>query len=135
MEPMTDKERMVKILQEIPIKIDGDKKCWVDMYHSEDEANQVAQVLIDAGCTFINCVQRQNSLTDQMNTVIDLARRYGCYDAQDWIKNNFAKKSSLGLDEEKVFDVLQSYIPYGENWDKRLKKIAKAITNLSKRGE
>ena len=29
--------------------------------------------------------QRQDSLTDQMNTVIDLARKEGCYDAQDWI--------------------------------------------------
>lgn len=29
--------------------------------------------------------QRQDSLTDQMNTVIDLARKEGCYDAHDWI--------------------------------------------------
>lgn len=33
--------------------------------------------------------QRQDSLTDQMKTVIQLAEKEGCYDAADWIKKRF----------------------------------------------
>lgn len=36
--------------------------------------------------------QRQDSLADQMNTVIDLARKEGCYDAQDWIIRTFGSE-------------------------------------------
>ena len=30
--------------------------------------------------------QRQDSTTDQLITVMELANRAGCYDASDWIK-------------------------------------------------
>ena len=39
--------------------------------------------------TDINLPQRQDSLTDQMNTILGLAIKHGCYDAQDWIQQNF----------------------------------------------
>lgn len=33
--------------------------------------------------------QRQDSLTDQINDLIDLAEREGLYDASDWIRKRF----------------------------------------------
>lgn len=34
---------------------------------------------------------RQDSLTDQMETVLNLATEAGCYDAADWLKRVFFK--------------------------------------------
>jgi hypothetical protein len=36
-------------------------------------------------------LQRQDSLTDQMETVLKLATEAGCYDAADWLKRIFFK--------------------------------------------
>ena len=36
-------------------------------------------------------MNRQDSLTDQMKSVLKLATEAGCYDAADWIKEVFFK--------------------------------------------
>lgn len=35
---------------------------------------------------------RQDSLTDQLLTVIQLAEKAGCYDAADWIKGQMERE-------------------------------------------
>jgi hypothetical protein len=40
-------------------------------------------------------VQRQDSLTDQMVTLMDLARRAGCYDAADWLQQEWLRRCEL----------------------------------------
>jgi hypothetical protein len=39
-------------------------------------------------------MNRQDSLTDQMETVLDLAIKEGCYDAADWLKRVFFKQDN-----------------------------------------
>ena len=41
-------------------------------------------------------VQRQDSLTDQMLSVLEWANRNGCYDAALWITDNFKRKPPSG---------------------------------------
>jgi hypothetical protein len=36
--------------------------------------------------------QRQDSLTDQMKTVVAAAERLGCYDAADWLRDRWAEQ-------------------------------------------
>lgn len=57
------------------------------LFEALQAIKQDAQALSEASTR----PQRQDSLTDQMATVIDLARDYGCYDAGDWIKRTFMK--------------------------------------------
>lgn len=57
--------------------------------------------------------QRQDSLADQMNTVIDLARKEGCYDAQDWIIRTF------GSEGKEPQWPLESKAPVRETGDHR----------------
>lgn len=38
-----------------------------------------------------NCPQRQDSLTDQMHDLHQIANKFGFYDAVDYIRNTFMK--------------------------------------------
>lgn len=38
-----------------------------------------------------NCPQRQDSLTDQMIDLYQIANKFGFYDAADYIRNTFKK--------------------------------------------
>lgn len=47
-------------------------------------------------------MNRQDSLTDQMKTVFQLATEAGCYDAADWIKIVFFKYNPYASSKEKL---------------------------------
>lgn len=46
------------------------------------------------------CPQRQDSLYDQMITVLTLATRAGCYDAADWIADAYVNQNGNFLGTE-----------------------------------
>ena len=67
--------------------------------------------------------QRQDSLTDQMETVKTLARNAGCYDALDWLNNNFGKtqqpsKPLKELDKHEMVSVLLNVFAIGSLYRK-----------------
>jgi len=47
-----------------------------------------------------SCAQRQDSTTDQLTTVLELARRAGCYDAHDFLKDVLRVSRFQGIQAE-----------------------------------